>query len=115
LLRLFETLAILLRVLSKALLLGCGCGVLVVNLSPILQYDVKLEVSSATETPVEEIASQAGRIADHVHRLRYLRGRVILTPIEALSWRTRLLSAEAAAIAVTAMVFGIAILVWILK
>jgi hypothetical protein len=76
---------------------------------------VRLEVSSATETPVEEIASQAGRIADHVQRLRYLRGRVVLAPIEAPSWRTRLLSAEAAAIGVTAMVFGIAILVWILK
>jgi len=76
-----------------------------------------VEVSSATEKPVEEIATQASGIKDQVQRLRYLRERVVLVPLAPLAaaWRIRLLSAEAAAIGVTVMVIGLAILVWILR
>jgi len=74
---------------------------------------VRLEISSAREEPLQEIASQAARIADQVQRLRYLRQRVVLAPIKA-RWRTWLTLPGAIAIGAAVILIGIAASVWIL-
>ncbi len=75
---------------------------------------MRLEVrSTIEEQPVEQIDAQARRMPDQVDRLRYLRSLLILAP-GATRWWKRLPAREVAAIALAAVLIGMAILVWIL-